>query len=322
MEAVDSLPTQKKIDKLKAKNNFLLEKANKLREELKETKEDHQKAIDKLNVALTFNQKLEAYVGHTGNVVNKARLFDTNLAKNPVLAGKVIPILVDFAEKMEELLNEMMALFDGLQPEVPPVATENLPDILGEIPSLTGWGRETAPTETSTKSDQPGPFEPTREEEVPTGSEYISPPRRQVAEPPAAQREVPINTIVEEVVRELEGERSQAHRVEAPPQSARIDTIQAGPKEPTTERMRKLPMPPIGSTSEPITFITPRPLVHPSFIIKLERITRRPFKTPRTVSTVKLPVFTSTPESTGPDTRDEPEALGSKRSTKGGAEAT
>ena len=55
VEAVDSLPTQKKIDELEAKNDFLLEKANKLRAELKETREDHHKAIDKLNVAPTFN---------------------------------------------------------------------------------------------------------------------------------------------------------------------------------------------------------------------------------------------------------------------------
>ena len=138
VEAIDSLPIQKKIDELEAKNKFLLEKANKHRTELKETKEDHHKAIDKLNVARTFNQKLEAYVGHTGNVVNKARLFDANLAKNPVSTGKVIPILVDFAEKMEELLDEIRVLFDGLQPEVPPVAAENLHDISEEIPSLTG----------------------------------------------------------------------------------------------------------------------------------------------------------------------------------------
>ena len=166
------LPTQKKIDELEAKNDFLFEKANKLRAELKETKEDHHKAIDKLNVALTFNQKLEAYVSHIGDVVNKARLFDANLAKNPVSVGKVIPILVDFAEKMEELLDKMRALFDRLQLEVHPIAMKNLPDISGEIPSLTGWGQEIAPTETPTKLDQPGPFERTREEEVPTRPEY------------------------------------------------------------------------------------------------------------------------------------------------------
>ena len=138
VEAVDSLPMQKKIDKLEAKKDFLFEKANKLRVQLKETKEDHQKAINKLNVALTFNQKLEAYVGHTGDVMNKARLFDTNLAKNPISVRKVISVLVDFVEKMEELLDEMRALFDGLQLEVPPIAAKNLPDISGEIPSLIG----------------------------------------------------------------------------------------------------------------------------------------------------------------------------------------
>ena len=40
--------------------------------ELKEVKEDHKKALDKLNVALAFNKKLEACVSHTEDVVNKA----------------------------------------------------------------------------------------------------------------------------------------------------------------------------------------------------------------------------------------------------------
>ena len=117
------------MDELEAKNAFLLEKANKASTQLKEVKEDHHKALDKLNVALAFNQKLEAYVGHTGNVVNKARLFDANLAKNPVSAGKVISVLEDFAKKMEELLDEMRVLFDGLQSEVLLVEAENLPNI-------------------------------------------------------------------------------------------------------------------------------------------------------------------------------------------------
>ena len=129
LEAVDNLPLQKKVDELEAKNAFLLEKANKTGAELKEEKEEHKKALDKLNLVLAFNQKLETYVGNTEDVINKAKLFDANLAKNPVTAGKVIPILVDFVEKMEELLDEMRVLFDGLQPEVPPIAAENLPDI-------------------------------------------------------------------------------------------------------------------------------------------------------------------------------------------------
>ena len=150
LEAVDDLPSQKKVDELEAKNAFLLEKSNKTSTELKEEKEEHKKALDKLNLALAFNQKLETYVGNIGDVVNKAKLFDANLAKNPVMAEKVIPVLVDFVEKMEELLDEMRGLFDGLQPEVPPVAAENLLDISGEIPSLISWGKE-ATTETPTK---------------------------------------------------------------------------------------------------------------------------------------------------------------------------
>ena len=160
LEVVNNLPSQRKVDELEAKNGLLLEKASKTGVELKEVKEDHKKALDKLNVALAFNQKLESYVGNTGDVINKARLFDANLAKNPVTARKVIPVLVDFAEKMEELLDKLKVLFDGLQPEVPPIAAENLPDISGEILSLIGWRKE-ATTETPTKPDQPGASEPT-----------------------------------------------------------------------------------------------------------------------------------------------------------------
>ena len=129
LEAIDDLPSQKKLDELEAKSTFLHKNAKKVSNELKEEKEAHRKALDKLNLTLAFNQKLETYVGHTGDVVNKAQLFDANLAQHPVTAKKVIPVLVDFADKMEELLDEMRILFDGLQPEVPPVAAENLPKI-------------------------------------------------------------------------------------------------------------------------------------------------------------------------------------------------
>ena len=87
-------------------------------------------------------------------MVNKARVFDENLARNPISTEKVILVLVDFAEKMEELLDEIRVLFDRLTPEVPQIAVENLSGISGEIPSLTGWGRDTAPTETPNKPDK------------------------------------------------------------------------------------------------------------------------------------------------------------------------
>ena len=108
--AIEHLPSQKRMEELEAKVSFLQEKNKKANKELKEEKEAHRKAVDKLNLSLAFNQRLEAYVGNAGDVVNKAQLFDANLAQHSVTAKKVIPVLVDFADKMEELLDEMRVL--------------------------------------------------------------------------------------------------------------------------------------------------------------------------------------------------------------------
>ena len=75
LEVVDDLPSQKKVDELEANNAFLLEKSSKTSAELKEEKEEHKKALDKLNITLTFNQKLETYFGNTGDVINKAPIW-------------------------------------------------------------------------------------------------------------------------------------------------------------------------------------------------------------------------------------------------------
>ena len=100
-------------------------------------------------------------------MLNKAWLFDNNLATNPVWAAKVIPILMDFAAKMEELLDDMRSLFDGLGPKGnQEVLLENVTDFSLEtdnILSLTGWRWEAIPTETPTKLTQSVPSEPTKE---------------------------------------------------------------------------------------------------------------------------------------------------------------
>ena len=48
-------------------------------------------------------------------MVNKARLFDEGFAKNLVTVAKVIPILVDFNEIIEEIFFDMRGLFEGLE---------------------------------------------------------------------------------------------------------------------------------------------------------------------------------------------------------------
>ena len=137
--AINSLPTRKKMDELEAKNDFLLTKANKLKNKLDEQKQEHQIALSNLNAALLFNQKLEEYVSHPSN---EARLFDNNLASHAVSAAKVIHVLVDFVAKIEELLKDMRSLFDGIGPGPSQgVELENVPDLFletGDIPSLIG----------------------------------------------------------------------------------------------------------------------------------------------------------------------------------------
>ena len=222
---------------------------------------------------------------------------------------------------MEELLDEMRILFDGLQPEVPPVAAENLPDILGKIPSLTGWGKE-GTTETPTKPDQPGASEPTREEEAPARPEPPHSPRTHIAGTVGPVREVLVNTIVDEVVRELEEEARAAFHIMTPTPPAWIDTVQTRPEEPMAERMRELPMPPSGPTPEPISLATPMSLVRPSFLKQLETITKTPFKTPGPGPMFRLPVLSPTPVSIDTDTQGDPEVSGSIKSMDKGTETT
>ena len=321
LEATDHLPSQERLEELEAKITFLQEKSKKASEELREEKEAHRKALDKLNLSLAFNQKLETYVGHTGDVVNKAQLFDANLAQHPVAAKKVISVLVDFADKMEELLDEMRTLFNRLQPEIPPVAAENLPDISGEIPSLTGWGRD-GTTETPTKPDQPGPSELIQEKEAQARPEPPHSSRTHSAGTSAPVREVLVESIVGEVVRELEEEERASFNILTPTPPAQIDVVQTGPEEQMAERMRELPTPPLGPTPEPISVATPMSLLRPSFLKQLETITKTPFKTPGQEPVFHLPVASPTAVSIGTDTQGDPKVSGSMRSTDKGTETT
>ena len=277
--------------------------------------------MDKLNLSLAFNQKLEAYVGNAGDVVNKAQLFDANLAQHPVTAKKVIPVLVDFADKMEELLDEMRVLFDGLLPEVPPVAAENLLEISGEVPSLIGWGKD-GTTETPMKLDQPGSPEPRQKEIAPTRPEPPHSPRTRLAGDSTPIKEVLVKAGMGEVIRELEEEEGASLDVLTPTPPARIDMVQTGSEEQMAEQMRELPTLPLGPTPEPISLAIPGPWAGPSFLEQLETIVKTPFKTPGQGPSFRLPVSSPTPASVGTDTQETPEVSGSIRSADKGTETT
>ena len=248
------------MDELETKNNFLLLKANKLKNELHEQKVENQTAINKVNASLFLNQKLEEYVSHPGDVLNKAQLFDNNLATNPVSAAKVIPILVDFAAKMEELLNNMRSLFDELGPKAnQEVALEHVPDLsldIGDILSPTSWRQEPTPTKTPTKPAQPKPSELTKEtqEKEPLHHPKSQPtPLEQVAGVVTTTREIRIddNEMARQLLEGIQDRPDQLSRLETPQQTARIDVVQIEVDKRPTERMQEFPTPPKTSTPEP-----------------------------------------------------------------------
>ena len=117
METLEGLPTRQTVSDLKEKNHKLKEEVKKLKEELTNEKKVNSVGATKLAESLELIRKMEEVAEQPAKILNKARLFYEGLAKNPIIAAKVIPILVDFNQKMEELLLDMRALFDGLEVE-------------------------------------------------------------------------------------------------------------------------------------------------------------------------------------------------------------
>ena len=125
-----------------------------------------------------------------------------------------------------------------------------------------------------------------------------------------------------QVVRELEEEERAFLDILTPTPPARIDMVQTGPEEQMAERMRELPMPPLGPTPEPISLATPMSLLRPSFLKQLETITKTPFKTPGQEPIFRLPIASPTAVSIGTDTQGDPEVFGSMRSADKGTDTT
>ena len=96
LEALDELPHKQAVLDLEEKDKKLQEEVNQLKDELEDEKKTNVVAATKLSKSLDLIRKMEGYVQQPGEVVNKARLFNEGLAKNPVTATKVTLVLVDF----------------------------------------------------------------------------------------------------------------------------------------------------------------------------------------------------------------------------------
>ena len=88
---------------------------NQLKEELEDEKKANIVAATKLGKRLDLICNMEGYVHQPREVLNKAKLFNEGLAKNPITTAEVSLILVDFNQKMEEIFLEMQDLFEGLE---------------------------------------------------------------------------------------------------------------------------------------------------------------------------------------------------------------
>ena len=142
------------------------------------------------------------------------------------------------------------------------------------------------------------------------------------ADTPAQVREVVVESIVGEVVREIEEEEGVSHDILTPTPPARIGVVQTGPEEQMAEWIRELPTPPSGPTPEPISLGTPGPWVRPSFLKQLETVVKTPFKVPEQGPSFQLPVSSLSALSIGTDTQGDPEVSGGMRSADKGTETT
>ena len=73
--------------------------------------------MQKVNKFVDVISKIQEYIKNLDDVMNKARLFDINLAQgNLVSSAKVVVVLMDFSQKMEGFLKDMRGLFARLEP--------------------------------------------------------------------------------------------------------------------------------------------------------------------------------------------------------------
>ena len=154
VETLKELLQRQTILDLESRNAKLKEEMKKLKEELEDERKANSIGAAKLGESMELIRKMEGVVQQLADILNKAKLFDAGLAKNPFTAAKVIPVLVDFNQKMDEILMDMRALFEGLEVSglVPLDQVPNISINTEELPTIQGWNAGSqAQTPTPTK---------------------------------------------------------------------------------------------------------------------------------------------------------------------------
>ena len=160
VETLKELPQRQTVMDLESRNAKLKEEVKKLKEELEDKRKVNSIGVAKLGESMELIRKMEGVVQQLADILKKAKLFDADLAKNPVTAAKVIPILIDFNQKMDEILMDMRALFEGLEVSglVPLDQVPNISINMEELPTIQEWNvgsqvQTPTPTKPATTSE-------------------------------------------------------------------------------------------------------------------------------------------------------------------------
>ncbi len=124
---IGKLQKESKGGKFEEQNRILTEQVGTLTKELAGKQEEVQTLRGEAQTRLA---RIEGYISHSGDIVNKAKLFDVEVRSDGRLsAPKMVAVLVDFSRKMDVTLAEMRKLFPGSS-----AGPSHLPDIPPESP--------------------------------------------------------------------------------------------------------------------------------------------------------------------------------------------
>ena len=123
-------------------------------EELKCAREDWNKAT-------AISSKFHNFLGHLGDIVNKAQLYDESTSQPGTLSGpKIIWCMVDYSTKIKKLLKEMRTLLQlvGKQPEPTPAMQQPTPEPTGKQPPAPSTIPVAQPEELTPPTERPDPM--------------------------------------------------------------------------------------------------------------------------------------------------------------------
>ena len=105
-EAFKNVLQPQDLEELEARVNCLLAEMEDLKTQVARRNDKFWVARQKINKATKVVRKIWEFIMQQDNVINKAKLFETNLMKlRPITKAKVTNVLVDYSAKMDRCRN-------------------------------------------------------------------------------------------------------------------------------------------------------------------------------------------------------------------------